>query len=117
MNHNQMIISQREPSSQSEQTQLIGLSESDLAVLAEPLLRRIAGGIDCPPENCGVNHNETMMSRVAVIDDIGNSDGLSQSESQTVVELTEDDLMAIIGGFGGGGGGSCLPTECGSNHN
>ncbi|MEO0536135.1 MAG: hypothetical protein AAF215_19960 [Cyanobacteria bacterium P01_A01_bin.123] len=52
----------------SKPVQIIELSEKDLKPLAEPLLQRIAGGVNydggCPSWMCGTNHNETVVNTV-----------------------------------------------------
>ncbi|MEO0536124.1 MAG: hypothetical protein AAF215_19900 [Cyanobacteria bacterium P01_A01_bin.123] len=58
-NHNETIV-HTTASTQSKSAQIVELSEEDLAAIAGG-----GRGDDCTEiDNCGVNHNETMMSRI-----------------------------------------------------
>ncbi|MEO0536120.1 MAG: hypothetical protein AAF215_19880 [Cyanobacteria bacterium P01_A01_bin.123] len=81
-NHNETIVNVDNSSqvgAQSELMQIVGLMETDLEALAEPLLRGIVGaGVD------PANHNETMASTAI--------------NNQTIQKFLEDDLTLICGG-------------------
>ncbi|MEO0536106.1 MAG: hypothetical protein AAF215_19810 [Cyanobacteria bacterium P01_A01_bin.123] len=104
-NHNETLIGVAD-ATQSKSTQLIELSEEDLEAIVGGAGNG-GGGTSCTPDDCGENHNETIIS---VAD-------AAQTESNQIIELTEEDLEAIFGGMGGGGDRQCTPWTCGTNHN
>ncbi len=97
--------------------------------LTEEQLEAIAGGQGCPPDECGSNHNETMVSNSILKQVIMSKPKLKllgtpekPRPQQPLVQLTEEQLeaigfasarSAIAGGFDGRN--RCNSVTC--NHN
>ncbi|NER82615.1 MAG: hypothetical protein F6K42_24260, partial [Leptolyngbya sp. SIO1D8] len=91
-NHNETLSNPTEVT-QSKPEPIIELSQEELAEMS-------GAGLS-------MNHNETL------IREKGESSANWQTETAPIAELSEKDLVAIVGGIGDG----CPEHLCGANHN